>query len=209
MSPLQWAHWITLMMENFLKTRSSACFSAFKKNLQVCALIFTFLNMSPKHLHRLCVTAAANCVRPAAAVEACLGSPLGPSECVWPVWLWRSCPCRWSSAGGSCRRAAARPRRMSRRRDTAADCGGSTTWWAAPAARGGCRKSSAERDTNGFILNKNIKEHPETSPIERHVWGSRCSTGQRTRAPHVSDTKTTKTKWRRPWMELPSCVLVV
>lgn len=75
-------------------------------------------------------------------------SPLGRSMCVWPVWLWQSCPCRWSSAGGSCRRAAVRLWRRSQSCDKASDCDDSMIWWVGPVGRGGRLKSSAERDRN-------------------------------------------------------------
>lgn len=78
-------------------------------------------------------------------------SPLGRSACVWPVWLWRSFPCRWSSTGDSSRRAAVPPWLTCQSCDLAPDCADSMIWWAGPEARGGHLKSSAERDRNSFV----------------------------------------------------------
>ena len=91
--------------------------------------------------------AEADCLSPASRF-----SPLGRSACVGPVWLWRSCPCRWSSADGSCRRAAVRLWGTSRSCDMAGDCDGSKTWRVEPAAREACLNALAERDTSTHFL---------------------------------------------------------
>lgn len=56
-------------------------------------------------------------------------SPPFPSGCGGPAWPWRSFPCQWSWAGGSCRCAAARRSRRRWSSCTGRPASGWTDWW--------------------------------------------------------------------------------
>ena len=93
-------------------------------------------------------------------------SPPCPSECGGPAWPWRSFPCRWSWADGSCRCAAARRSRRRWSSCTGHPASGWTGWWPClsgwpPATHAGRKRERGgvkESSSSSSWLAKDLQE---------------------------------------------------